>query len=101
LPLVDDLAGRSHWSATSRRLRRARAGADLVCFSGDKFSAVRVAGIVVGQAELVERPRRIQRALRADKPTLAASSTLALASTRHARPDPPNACSTSRSQAGA
>jgi L-seryl-tRNA(Ser) seleniumtransferase len=74
--LVDDLGSGAPIDLGDEPTARASitAGADLVCFSGDKLLGGPQAGVVVGRAEAVERLRRhpLQRALRPDKLTLAA-----------------------------
>ena len=81
VPLLDDLGsgvlaenGLSQGESEPSARESLAAGADLVCFSGDKLLGGPQAGIVVGRAELVEKLRRhpLHRAVRADKLTLAA-----------------------------
>ena len=95
LVLVDDLGSGSllEMGDEPTAAGSIRDGADLVCFSGDKLLGGPQAGILVGRGDLVERLRRhpLQRALRADKLTLAAlEGTLAvLADPERARSEIP------------
>ncbi len=88
VPFLDDLGSGALLDTSAYGMTREpmpqdsiKAGADLVCFSGDKLLGGPQAGIIIGKADLIARVKRhpLARAIRADKLCLAALSTTLVA----------------------
>ena len=81
IPVMDDLGSGAFVDLTQFGLdyeptvqESVKAGADLICFSGDKLLGASQAGILIGNTAIIEacRSNPLARALRIDKLTLAA-----------------------------